>query len=353
MPRKPKVDFKLDESKIEVIHPTPPTEPPTESVAEQPVEVAAEVAPEKPLAPPRREKVAIVGFTPSRDQAPYRNLDYDIWCLNDLFTSIPRFDRVYQIHSRQSIDTHTTRGEKETYIKLLRELNVPVYMVEAYPDIPNSVAFPLEEIKAHFGYSYFTNSVAYMIAHAIYEGYKEIHIYGVDMAVQGEYFHQRPSCEFWLGIAVGRGIKLYLPNESDLLKTRFLYGFQEDEEAAFNRKCVASVKMMNERLSQARSVERNIEDAVCKYEGGIEVVGKILEKCKDEATLASLNNTITQMDASRKQRLEQARSTRDVVCKYEGAIQAIGEIQQTWATCLDNPDPIDVGPAGLGVGEKG
>lgn len=592
-------DIKLDETKIEVIH----AEDPTKSEATAPVvEVSTEEACAEPAKPPRRTKVAIVGFTPTRDLAPYQNPDFDIWALNDLFEAIPRYDRIYQIHKRQSIDTHTTRGEKVTYIKRLRELAVPIYMVEAYPDIPNSVAFPLQEIADYFGYDYFTNTISYMIAHAIYEGYEEIHIYGVDMAVgclapetrvltadlrwvrsdevevgdelmgfdeepdsgtgktrrwrkatvtavpriirpcyememedgtrivasekhgwlthgenanrwkttgelitryhrpgrptrilkmvepweedhsyeagylaaafdgegcfsqrvrpempglyhnnltfaqrdnpmqdkvaglldkygfkytiqekpdcdtrqlringgkaenlrflgqfrparllpkfnpeamgefqsaknvavtatrflgnrevigmetdtktfiaegfashNSEFEHQRPSCEFWIGIGVGRGVKFYIPNESDLLKSRFLYGFEEDKEEAFNRKCVASVKMMTERMNAARAQERRVLDAALQYDGGIQVCGEILKKCKDEVTILSLQNTIGQMQRDKTVRETNAGQLRDVASKYEGAIQAIGEIQRTWATCLDNPDPIDVG----------
>ena len=50
-----------------------------------------------------------------------------------------------------------------------------------------------------------------MIALAIYEDFDIIHVYGVDMAVCGEYEQQRPSCEFFCGIAKGKGIELYIP----------------------------------------------------------------------------------------------------------------------------------------------
>jgi hypothetical protein len=43
----------------------------------------------------------------------------------------------------------------------------------------------------------------------------------------GEYQHQRPSCEFMLGIAVGRGIQIYKPPGSDLLIADHLYGFSD------------------------------------------------------------------------------------------------------------------------------
>ena len=289
----------------------------------------------------KKNKVAIVGFTPTRNDAPYKNPDFEIWCLNDLYEAIPRYDRVFQIHSRQSIDTYTTRGEKASYIERLRGITVPIYMTERYEDIPTSLRYPLEEMVEEFG-PYFTNTISYMIALAVHEGYEEIHIYGVDMAVGPEYIAQRPSCEYHIGIAKGRGIKVFIPFQSDLLKARFLYGFQEDEEIAFNKKCESSIKMMNERLTQARDQERAVKDAYLRYDGGIQVLGEVIKQCKDEATMAKLQNTMAAMERDKAKREEQSHQVHEVVNKYEGAIQAIQEIGKTWATCLENPGPMDV-----------
>lgn len=314
------------------------------TVAAEPAPEPSRPTPEEMLAKLKamgRSRVAIVGFTPSRADAPYQNSDYEIWALNDLFEAIPRCDRLFQIHSRQSIDTYTTRGERATYIERLRELPVPIYMIEKQKDIPNSVAYPLSEIIAEFG-NYFTNSISFMIALAIHEGFEEIHIYGVDMAVGAEYIAQRPSCEHIIGWAQGKGIRVFIPHQSDLLKSRFLYGFQEDEENAFNRKCDASVKMMGERLQGAQNQEIAVHDAAMKYEGGIQVLAGVIAQCADEATLAKLKNTQAQMVKDRDTRFEQIKQIHEIVNKYQGAIQAIGEIGKTWATCLTHPDPMDI-----------
>jgi hypothetical protein len=82
-------------------------------------------------------------------------------------------------------------------------------------------------------------------------GFKEINLSGVDMAQDGivvqtaEYRAQRPSCEFFLGIASGRGIKVVLPPGSDLLIADHLYGF-EDGSTMF-RKRTARIAELNKR----------------------------------------------------------------------------------------------------------
>jgi hypothetical protein len=56
-------------------------------------------------------------------------------------------------------------------------------------------------------------------------------MYGVDMAqdhlLAAEYSEQRPSCEYFLGIAEGLGIELFIPNGSDLLASSHLYGYED------------------------------------------------------------------------------------------------------------------------------
>ncbi len=131
------------------------------------------------------KKVAIVGFADTRMQAPYDDPTYEIWGLNDLHASIPRYDRWFDIHTRDNIDEDVKKGRAppdKCGLGGLRGINVPIYMQKRYDDIPNSIEFPLKEVVDKFG-NYFTNSISYMTALAIYEGYHEIAIYGVDMAV--------------------------------------------------------------------------------------------------------------------------------------------------------------------------
>ena len=76
----------------------------------------------------------------------------------------------------------------------------PIYCQEHYDDIPASVRWPRQEINEWFrnlngdplpmGFyadDYWTSTPAQMLGHAIYEGFKEIHLYGVDMLQAEEY----------------------------------------------------------------------------------------------------------------------------------------------------------------------
>ena len=172
-------------------------------------------------------QVAVVGLAPStHDDAPYKDPDWEVWGLpwdNDRY---PHFDRLFDIHPLECIRKATPSFYPPRYEDRLRELcdlGAALYMQKAYPDIPNAIEYPLEEVSSLVG-DYYNSSIAYMLALAIFEGYDKIGIWGVDMIGQGEpghadeYRDERPNCEYLLGFAKAKGIEIYLPDECPLLK---------------------------------------------------------------------------------------------------------------------------------------
>lgn len=177
----------------------------------------------------KKKKVAICGFAPySLSETPWNNEEFEFWGLNELYMGTPnKFTRWFEMHHRSIIE-RTTRDHN--HLEWMQKAKIPIYMQEHYEDIPYSVRYPKEEVFKQFR-PYFTNSISWMIAIAIMEEFEEIHIYGVDMAVEGEYSWERPSCEYFLGVAEGRGIRVYIPRQSDLLKAQYLYGYQDQQPA--------------------------------------------------------------------------------------------------------------------------
>jgi len=228
------------------------------------------------------KKVAICGFADTVVDAPYTDPTWEIWGLNDLHARIVtfpggRFDRWFDLHDLDNIneDVNLMRNKgimppENIGVNGLAKLNVPVYMQGRTVHVPNSIPFPLKEITAAFPYgSYMTNSISYMIALAIFEGYQEIAIYGVDMAVGDEYVAQRPSCEYWAGIAVGRGIKLYIPPSSDLLKCACMYAFESKKQNEFETKVARTIDEMLKRQAGINEQLNQGQRALWQYEGAV------------------------------------------------------------------------------------
>ena len=228
------------------------------------------------------KKIAIVGCSDSKDEAPYDDESWELWAMNNAYSHVRRRTAWFEIHPvkfengtywrRKLIKpgifkwaTDFRGAPVEKYLNDLAILDVPVYMQQKWDIIPKSEPYPLQKIIETFG-NYFTNSVSYMIALAIYQNATEIGCYGVDMATGSEYGPQRPSCEFFLGVAAGMGIKITIPKVADLLKTKFLYGFQEREQAAWEEKMTGmrdaisarKVKSLQERALAEQKVQQYI-----------------------------------------------------------------------------------------------
>lgn len=170
-------------------------------------------------------KVAIVGTSDTtRHMAPVDDPSWEIWTLNDMGPLLSRIDRLFELHSAAILERDAKDLEHE-FAWFKANDSVPVYMAEPLDWIPCTVEFPTQALVKEFG-DYFTNSVSWMMALAIYEGVEAIGLWGVDMAHGTEYAAQRPSCEYFIGLARGRGIDVYIPPQSDLLKCAELYGLE-------------------------------------------------------------------------------------------------------------------------------
>lgn len=192
-----------------------------------------------------RTKCAILGFTQHGFLAPWKDADWDLKGLNDLHGTFEAYspgifqtDRVewYQLHRDEHGEFHGARDP--AHMQWMTSQTCPIWMWQRHPAIPASEAYPLLDVlsaplchgKPLSPEGYFNNSISWMLAHAILQGYETIGLYGIDMALDGvhgqsEYSYQRPSVEYFIGVARGLGIDVVMPQESELCKTGFLYGY--------------------------------------------------------------------------------------------------------------------------------
>ncbi len=90
----------------------------------------------------------------------------------------------------------------------------------------NPIARPHRSLcKDLAGNEGFKSSIAYMIAEAIMSKPTEIALYGIDACVieKEEYGDQIPNIKYFMGLAVGRGIKVSAPEICELFETS-MYG---------------------------------------------------------------------------------------------------------------------------------
>lgn len=167
------------------------------------------------------KKVAIVGCADSWSLAPFDDLSVEIWTFNQLmFERVPRFDRYFDVH----IPYKNYFKNFEKYEQFLKSNQDKVYIMDAEPELPEANIFEWRKLLEKFSRQYFTSSMAWLIAAAIYEEYDEISLFGIDLLLKREYEEQKPCIEYWLGIAEGKGIKVNIQESSNLLRPALLYG---------------------------------------------------------------------------------------------------------------------------------
>jgi hypothetical protein len=170
------------------------------------------------------KKIAIIGTTISLHDAPYDDPDWEIWGLNGGYIVLQqkRWDKWFDLHDLDILkEIH-----HDEYLPFLKSAGDRLYMNKKYEEFPDANVFPYNDLVSKYG-NYFTNTIAWLIALAIEQEPEEIGIWGVNMACDTEYFHQRPCCEYFMGIAEGKGIKVTIPESSELLKGTHLYGVED------------------------------------------------------------------------------------------------------------------------------
>jgi len=175
---------------------------------------------------PKRKKVAIVGFaTNTLHLVPWNDPEFEIWGLNQGYMHCHRrADRWFEMHQKES----TADVRDPDYLTWLSRCPIPIYMTETQREIPNSVRYPIEEACKYANRDYFTSSPAFMLALAGMEGFEEIHLYGINLAIGDEYFFEKACAEYWIGFLEGKGVRVYVPKASSLLKQFRRYGYAVD-----------------------------------------------------------------------------------------------------------------------------
>lgn len=176
-----------------------------------------------------KKKIAIIGTTSSLVDAPYNDPEWEIWGLNGAYQAIPRWDRWFDMHGAAVLKKY----HEPAYFTFLKAGGDKVTLGHKMEELPEARLFPAPELVDKYG-RYFTNTVSWLIAYAIEQLMAQepsdqkptIGIWGVNMAMDSEYSIQRPSCEYFLGVAEGKGIDVIVPESSEMLKCSFLYGVE-------------------------------------------------------------------------------------------------------------------------------
>lgn len=176
-------------------------------------------------------KICIIGKGPGWEHAP---MEGETWGANDLVLRRP-VKLVFEMHDitrwldpRLPLPLHL-HGLLRKTIEKINELGIPVITREKHELLPTAIPFPRDKVPPEN--RYFTSTIAYMIAYAVYKDATEIEIFGVSLLRVDEYMKQRPCIEAWIFYARARGIIVTVHGPTNLFSTEpyfGLYGYDWD-----------------------------------------------------------------------------------------------------------------------------
>jgi hypothetical protein len=195
-------------------------------------------------APPSH--VAILGLGPSVTQyleivkrlGGRRKFCDETWSINalgDVFASdcVFHMDDVRVQEIRAAADP---QGNIAPLLQWIKTSKVPVITSRKHHDYPALVEFPLAEVISRFGQAYFNSTAAYAVAYALFRGVKRISCFGMDFTYPNAHHAEkgRACVEFWLGMAIARGVDVRIPKGSSLMdgchtQAEKLYGYDTRE----------------------------------------------------------------------------------------------------------------------------
>lgn len=215
-----------------------------------------------------RRPLAIVGsHSATRELAPYDDERFEIWLFNEAAQKpevYRRWDALLQIHRPEIYTSLNNFVNKDHWAWLQQDHGKTIYMIDADPRVPNSVAYPLEGVLSLVPYRYLRSSPAMALALAIYLGYQEIHLYGSELSSNTEYSYQAVNYAFWIGFAHGRGIDLRLHCWHDEF-FQPVYGFDgapEVEKTFYQERFAEHERAWNENEETLTKIKARIDQAM-------------------------------------------------------------------------------------------
>ena len=185
----------------------------------------------------KKKNIAIVGLGNSFSEyilAKIRSEKFDeVWAINSM-SGVIYHDKCFMMDPPSRF-LDTPNAGKQTNImadRLKQKINIPIFSCTLDKRCPDVVEFPLQDVLQKTGYAYLNNTVAYAFAYAIAQEVSDLHLYGIDFTHKAINFAEagRACCEFWLAIAITKGIKIHVARNSSLLDMNVpddqkLYGY--------------------------------------------------------------------------------------------------------------------------------
>lgn len=154
----------------------------------------------------KKYDLILLGKGPSMNGCPF---DAEVWAALSVLGIEGWEDKPYS--KAFCFDIPGYKLDEQAGLEVAQARGIPI--VSSNPFLFITEQYPLREIQEMFGHWHVMSDMSYMIAMALYKGYKSLLLYGVDQGPGLIYQRGRPFTIYWLGVATGMGVEWELaPN---------------------------------------------------------------------------------------------------------------------------------------------
>lgn len=289
---------------------------------------------------PTYERIAMIGRAPSsRYLIP--NIDKDtavftIAACADI-KEIPHIDVVLEIHSTEILTNPRYNADVWGYCKQVRD--IPLYLMNEHEDAPAGIMYPFEQIAQELGANvlrgpdekrndYYTSSFDYLMALVLMHNPSRVDLYGWNMETDTEFRYQREGLAFWVGLAAGRGVRVWLPDETPVLDS-LLYAYEGTQAIKYARLMRLRKQAARWKREAKKKHERLLDRLALAENGHTEKLHEELGIARDEFFLKSgalqgvrqLMERFTLGDLVARQEIERQRTHAQL--KYQNCISRL------------------------------
>jgi hypothetical protein len=234
------------------------------------------------------ESVAILGM--GRSIATYvlmigaagnaRSVHDQVWAINAAAASL-RSDLIFHMDDIAIQERRAAGGANPHIAGLLATISGdggPLVVTSRFHQrYPRARVYPLQEVLREVHYAYFNSTAAYALALAVAIGVKRVGLYGCDFSYPDAHRAEkgRGCLEFWIGMAMARGIVIQVPGDSTLMDScvperERMYGYDAVDVsiAQSPEGPVVSMTMRDEKdIPSAEEIERRYRGVVSSAGG--------------------------------------------------------------------------------------
>lgn len=148
----------------------------------------------------------LLGNGPSKDGCPF---DSEVWAALSVLGNKGWEDKPYS--KAFCFDIPEYKADEMAGLKVAQARGIPIVSGRGLPCATEY--YPAKKITERFESFFFHNDMSYMLAMALYKGYKSLSLWGVDQGPDALHRAHRKYVTFWLGVATGMGVQWKLaPN---------------------------------------------------------------------------------------------------------------------------------------------